>query len=262
MGHVPRVAVRFQLRRARNPGVRLWWRAVAKTVIPASRSACSAAHTARASGSVAAASSGSSAARRQTPTPSGNGTSSWPETSSLLSAWRLEGNLETLAETDGVSLPVGEPIAIEATCANDDNGDAKLSMAVNGARSSAPMDDDPVGNGVSGLQPVDLSNGRADRRPLAPVLSRRCAGLRQHGATPARPGASVKSAAVRHLRLRVRIARQPAHRTRVGPVSATTDTLRTGRVSNRLFTAVRRSRRGPFPGFTPPEGRFLTWDQT
>jgi hypothetical protein len=64
----------------------------------------------------------------------------------------LEGNIESLAETHDVSLPMGEPIAIEATCANDPNGDAQLSLALNGRAMLQATDEDPLGNGAPGLQ--------------------------------------------------------------------------------------------------------------
>lgn len=63
-----------------------------------------------------------------------------------------EGNLDVLSETDDVELPVGEPIAIEAACVDDANGDARLSMTLNGIEVLQATDDDPLGNGVPGLQ--------------------------------------------------------------------------------------------------------------
>ena len=39
-----------------------------------------------------------------------------------------EGNLEVLAETQDVRLPLGEPIAFEAACMDDANGNAELAM--------------------------------------------------------------------------------------------------------------------------------------
>lgn len=64
----------------------------------------------------------------------------------------LEANLETLAETDDVSVPAGDPITIEATCVDDAGGDAQLSLALNGTALLHATDDEPLGNGVSGLQ--------------------------------------------------------------------------------------------------------------
>jgi hypothetical protein len=64
----------------------------------------------------------------------------------------LEGNLETLAKTDDVSLPTGEPIAFEAACVDGTNGSAELLLSLNGSPVLHASDDDPLENGVSGLQ--------------------------------------------------------------------------------------------------------------
>jgi hypothetical protein len=64
----------------------------------------------------------------------------------------LEGNLETLAETDEVTLPVGEPITFEAACIDGTDGAAELSLALNGSAVLQASDADPLENGVSGLQ--------------------------------------------------------------------------------------------------------------
>jgi hypothetical protein len=63
-----------------------------------------------------------------------------------------EGNLDVLAETNDVSLPTGDPFALEATCVDDVNGDAQLSMALQGTTVLDASDDDALGNGVAGLQ--------------------------------------------------------------------------------------------------------------
>jgi hypothetical protein len=64
----------------------------------------------------------------------------------------LEGNIEVLAETDDVSLPVGEPIAFEATCVDGADGDAELSLSLNGESALTAEHDDPLGNGVPGIE--------------------------------------------------------------------------------------------------------------
>jgi hypothetical protein len=64
----------------------------------------------------------------------------------------LEGNLEPLAETDDVDLPAGEPITIEASCVDDADGAANLGMTVNGDEILTATAEDPLGNGVPGLQ--------------------------------------------------------------------------------------------------------------
>lgn len=63
-----------------------------------------------------------------------------------------EANIEVLAESDDVSLPIGELISIEATCVDDTSGAAHLSLALNGSPVLEANHDDALGNGVSGLQ--------------------------------------------------------------------------------------------------------------
>ena len=55
----------------------------------------------------------------------------------------LEGNLETLAKTDDVSLPTGEPIAFEAACVDGTYGSAELLLSLNGSPVLHASDDDP-----------------------------------------------------------------------------------------------------------------------
>ena len=64
----------------------------------------------------------------------------------------VEGNLEVLAETEDVRLPLGEPIAFEAACMDDADGNAELAMNINSAAVLTATDDDPLGNGVPGIQ--------------------------------------------------------------------------------------------------------------
>ena len=64
----------------------------------------------------------------------------------------VEANIDVLAETDAVSLPVGEEISFEASCVDDANGNAELSFSLNGSSVLQVTDNDPLGNGVSGLQ--------------------------------------------------------------------------------------------------------------
>jgi hypothetical protein len=63
-----------------------------------------------------------------------------------------EANLDVLAETDAVSLPVGQKISFEASCVDDADGNAQLSLSLNGTPVLQATDNDPLGNGVSGLQ--------------------------------------------------------------------------------------------------------------
>jgi hypothetical protein len=64
----------------------------------------------------------------------------------------LESNIEVLAETEDVALPAGQPIAIEATCTNDDAGQAELSLTLNGDPVLTATSDHPLGIGPPGLQ--------------------------------------------------------------------------------------------------------------
>lgn len=65
----------------------------------------------------------------------------------------LEGNITALAESDAADVPTGSPFVIEATCRDDDAGDAQLSLSVDGAPLlEATVSEAPLGNGVVGLQ--------------------------------------------------------------------------------------------------------------
>jgi hypothetical protein len=63
-----------------------------------------------------------------------------------------EGNIETLAETEDVSAPTGEPIALEATCTTGNDEDTELSMTLNDGPMLTATADDPLGTGPPGLQ--------------------------------------------------------------------------------------------------------------
>lgn len=71
----------------------------------------------------------------------------------------LESNLEVLAETDEVDMSGDEPITIEAACVDGDDGTAQLSLALNGTAVLHASDDDPLGNGVAGLQAWTFPEG-------------------------------------------------------------------------------------------------------
>jgi hypothetical protein len=64
----------------------------------------------------------------------------------------LEGNIEVLAESNDVTLPAGSPIALEATCTDDDAGHAELSLALNGDPVLTATSDHPLGIAPPGLQ--------------------------------------------------------------------------------------------------------------
>jgi len=63
-----------------------------------------------------------------------------------------EGNLDVLAETDDVDTPIGEKMTIEATCVDDNDRNATLTMRLNDTVVLAVTDDDPLVNGPPGLQ--------------------------------------------------------------------------------------------------------------
>jgi hypothetical protein len=64
----------------------------------------------------------------------------------------LEGNIEVLAETEEATVPTGQPIAIEATCTDDDTGHAELSLTLDGDPVLTATSDHPLGIGPPGLQ--------------------------------------------------------------------------------------------------------------
>jgi hypothetical protein len=63
-----------------------------------------------------------------------------------------EGNLDVLAETNDVRLPNGEPMTIQATCVDDNDGNASLTLSLNDTAALDVTDDDPLVNGAPGLQ--------------------------------------------------------------------------------------------------------------
>ena len=64
----------------------------------------------------------------------------------------LEGNIDVIAETDDVEITTGAPFAIEATCVDDADGVAHLSLSIDDEPVLTAEDDDPLGNGVPGIQ--------------------------------------------------------------------------------------------------------------
>lgn len=63
-----------------------------------------------------------------------------------------EGNIEALAENRDIALPLGTPIAIDASCLSNDAGGVDLAMTVNGATTlTATVEDDALTNGAPGL---------------------------------------------------------------------------------------------------------------
>lgn len=75
-----------------------------------------------------------------------------------------EGGLEVLAETEDVNLADGEPITVEAACVDDDEGRGQLWMTVNDALVLYVLHDQPLGNGVTGLQAYDAPESAGAER--------------------------------------------------------------------------------------------------
>lgn len=65
-----------------------------------------------------------------------------------------EGDLEVLAETEDLSLPVGEMFTMEAACV-DGGGQAQLWLTINGEVTLQATHDEPLENGAAGLQAYD-----------------------------------------------------------------------------------------------------------
>jgi hypothetical protein len=78
------------------------------------------------------------------------------------------GELTVLATTKDASLPLGDPATVQATCADDDAGVAQLWLGLDGTVLLHAEDDDPLGNGVPGLQAYDSP----DEDPAARLLVR------------------------------------------------------------------------------------------
>ncbi|CAN5224122.1 hypothetical protein BH20ACT5_BH20ACT5_14120 [soil metagenome] len=74
-----------------------------------------------------------------------------------------EGDLEVLAETEELALPVGEMFSIEAACV-DDGGQAQLWLTVNGEVTLQATHDEPLENGAAGLQAYDAPAAATDER--------------------------------------------------------------------------------------------------
>jgi len=74
-----------------------------------------------------------------------------------------EGELEVLAETDDLTLPIGEMFTMEAACV-DDGGQAQLWLSVNGDVILQTTDEDPLENGAAGLQAYDAPQAASAER--------------------------------------------------------------------------------------------------
>jgi hypothetical protein len=80
----------------------------------------------------------------------------------------MAGNLDVLAETDDVRVELGSEIALEATCVDGPDGSAALALGLDGTNVVEATADDPLGNGVAGLQAYDAAKDEsADRFLIA-----------------------------------------------------------------------------------------------
>ena len=74
------------------------------------------------------------------------------------------GNLDVLAETSSPQLPLGSTASIEATCVDGADESASLSLSLDGTAVLDTQVEDPLGNGVAGLQAYDAAEDEsADR---------------------------------------------------------------------------------------------------
>jgi hypothetical protein len=74
------------------------------------------------------------------------------------------GNLDVLAETRSPRLPLGSTASIAATCVDEADKSASLSLSLDGAAVLDTQVEDPLGNGAAGLQAYDATEDEsADR---------------------------------------------------------------------------------------------------
>ena len=74
------------------------------------------------------------------------------------------GNLDVLAETSSPRLPLGSTASIAATCVDAADESASLSLSLDGTAVLDTRVEDPLGNGVAGLQAYDAAEDEsADR---------------------------------------------------------------------------------------------------
>jgi hypothetical protein len=74
------------------------------------------------------------------------------------------GNLDVLAETSSVQLPLGSTASIAATCVDAANESASLSLRLDGTAVLETQVEAPLGNGVPGLVAYDAAEDEsADR---------------------------------------------------------------------------------------------------
>ena len=73
------------------------------------------------------------------------------------------GNLDVLVETHDVEVALGSPVALEASCTDAADGTASLAFSLDGRPVLEADAEDPLGNGVAGLQAYDTADESVDR---------------------------------------------------------------------------------------------------
>lgn len=75
------------------------------------------------------------------------------------------GKLDPLAEGEA-DVPLGDPVTLEATCVDQSDGSAALTLSVAGDQLLTAQVRDPLGNGVAGLQAYDAPAQQSTDRML------------------------------------------------------------------------------------------------
>jgi hypothetical protein len=78
----------------------------------------------------------------------------------------LAGNLDVLAETRDVQVALGAALSLEATCVDTPAGTVSLALSLDGSPVLDADADDPLGNGVAGLQAYDATEDESAERFL------------------------------------------------------------------------------------------------
>jgi hypothetical protein len=91
-----------------------------------------------------------------------------------------ETNIDVLAETKDVALPLGQPMTIEGVCVDDADGTAQLSLTLDDVDVVNASDADPLAGGVPSIQ--------AYTHPAHQPM-----GIRWHSFTVGRPDSSARS---------------------------------------------------------------------
>ena len=99
-----------------------------------------------------------------------------------------EGGLEVLATTEDLDLADGEQFTVEAACVDDEDGRAQLWMTVDDTLILQATHDEPLGNGVSGLQAYDAPASASSERLSSAGTTSRCSNQPPDDRTAIHPG--------------------------------------------------------------------------